>query len=182
MLICSNSLILMSDCERFAQVAHDKRGPWANRSGCSWQKSDCERFAQVAHDKRATGSNYAFSLAKYSFTIYYFAHKNKRIARKANHWKNRYANSQDCRKPGLYFVTVSNCSDNSVMWRSVRCHCVWFLILTLLISEKKLKYAKKKKNNPPRFESRSATKVAGKNVPEHKQILASHCEYGLARN
>ena len=55
----------MSDCEWFAQIAQEKwatvsellrllmskERPWANRSGCSWQKSDCERFAQVAHDK-----------------------------------------------------------------------------------------------------------------------------------
>ena len=30
-----------------------KEQPWANRSGCSWQKSDREQFTQVAHDKRA---------------------------------------------------------------------------------------------------------------------------------
>ena len=65
--ICSFSSNQMSDCERFAQITHDKwvtvskslrslktnEWPWANRSGCSWQMSDHERFAQVTHDKWA---------------------------------------------------------------------------------------------------------------------------------
>ena len=53
LLIHSKLIILMSDCERFAQIAQDKWGtvskslrtlmtkerPWAIRSGCSWSKS-----------------------------------------------------------------------------------------------------------------------------------------------
>ena len=127
--------------------------------------SDCEGIAQVAHDKRATVSDLLRSLMtkerRVRFTLfherntlslfYYFAHKNKRIARKANHLKNQYANSQDCRKPGLYSVTVSNCSDNSVMWRSVRCHCVWFLILTLLNIREKVEICKEKEKQSTKF-------------------------------
>ena len=36
-------------------------------SGCSWQKSNCERFAQVTHDKRAKGVICSFSQANCSF-------------------------------------------------------------------------------------------------------------------
>ena len=39
-----------------------KEQPWANRSGRYEQKSDCERFTQVAHDKRATVSKLLSSL------------------------------------------------------------------------------------------------------------------------
>ena len=54
LLICSKSLILMSDCERFAQITQDKWAtvskalrslmtsdrPWAIHSGRSWQMSE----------------------------------------------------------------------------------------------------------------------------------------------
>ena len=59
---CSNQ---MSDCERLAQIAQDKRvtvsdslrslrgnkQPWANNSGRSRQMINREQLAQVAHDK-----------------------------------------------------------------------------------------------------------------------------------
>ena len=35
---------------------------WAICSGRSWQKSDCERFAQVAYNKRAKGAIRSFTL------------------------------------------------------------------------------------------------------------------------
>ena len=67
LLICSNRLDQMSNCEQFAQIAQDKWATvskllrslrtneqlWGNPSGCSWQKSNHEWFAQVAHDKWA---------------------------------------------------------------------------------------------------------------------------------
>ena len=43
-LFCSKLLILKSDCEQFAQIAHEK-------------KSNCEQIAQVTHQKRATVSD-----------------------------------------------------------------------------------------------------------------------------
>ena len=43
----------MSDCEQSLRSLMSKERPWANRSGRSWQISDCEWFAQVAHDKWA---------------------------------------------------------------------------------------------------------------------------------
>ena len=40
---------------------------WANRSSCSLQMSNRERIAQVAHDKRATGAIHSFSQTNHSF-------------------------------------------------------------------------------------------------------------------
>ena len=40
----------------------------SNHSPCPSQQSDCERFAQVAHDKRATGAIRSFSRANRFFT------------------------------------------------------------------------------------------------------------------
>ena len=57
LLICSKLVILMSDCEWFAQIAQNKLVTMSNCSGCSWQMSHSERIAQGAHDKRATVSN-----------------------------------------------------------------------------------------------------------------------------
>ena len=54
----------------FCPGAHSlffKRATWAIHSNHSLQKSDCERFSQVAHDKRATGAIHSFSLANHSF-------------------------------------------------------------------------------------------------------------------
>ena len=66
-----NSLICLSLICSFVQIAQIKWATvsnslrllrtnehlWANRSGCSSQKSDCERIAQIAHDKWATVNN-----------------------------------------------------------------------------------------------------------------------------
>ena len=42
---------------------------WANHSLRSLQKSDCERFAQVAYDRRATGAIHSFSQANCYFAL-----------------------------------------------------------------------------------------------------------------
>ena len=75
----------MSHCERFAQIAQDKRATmskllrsfrgneqrWANRSGRSRQMSDSERFAQVAHDKWANERFTQIFLAKTSKILFF---------------------------------------------------------------------------------------------------------------
>ena len=49
----AHSLILDDQCERIAQVAHQKWAMWAIRSGCSPKVSDHVWFAQVTHQKWA---------------------------------------------------------------------------------------------------------------------------------
>ena len=63
-----------------------KKWPWTICLGPSWQNSKCEQFAHAAHDKRAKGAICSFLRANHSFT-----HK-----KRANHWKNQWANSQPC--------------------------------------------------------------------------------------
>ena len=46
--------------------------------------------------------------------------------------------------------------------------------------EPRSKYARNKTTNPPNFERGNAAKIAGKNLPKYKQIMASHCEGGFA--
>ena len=55
---------------------------WANFFRLSLQKSDCEWFAQVAHDKRVTGAIHSFSRANSSFSLWLT--KNERFAQKPN--------------------------------------------------------------------------------------------------
>ena len=68
------------------QVALNKRATMSNSSQRSLQKSNCERFTHVAHDNKATGAFCSFSRANRSFP-----HK-----KRANCFKNRWANSQSC--------------------------------------------------------------------------------------
>ena len=56
------SLFFKKRSEKFPQVAHYKKWPWASCSHRSLQKSNCERYAQVAHDKRASVSDSLTSL------------------------------------------------------------------------------------------------------------------------
>ena len=63
-----------------------KKWPWTICLGPSWQNSKCEQFAHAAHDKRAKGAICSFLRANHCFT-----HK-----KRANHWKNQWANSQPC--------------------------------------------------------------------------------------
>ena len=58
------SLFLKEGRERFTT----KKWPWANPSRCSLQMSDRERFAPIAYDKRATGAICSFSWANRFFT------------------------------------------------------------------------------------------------------------------
>ena len=81
LIFCSKSLILNSDCEWFAQIAHDKRSTvrkslrlltknerlWAIRSGHLLKMSDRKQITQVINDKRATWANRSFFLSKLLF-------------------------------------------------------------------------------------------------------------------
>ena len=85
--ICSDHSKQMSDCERIAQVTHEKLAImsdllrenerlWANRSGCPPKMSKCERFAQVAQHNRANEQIACFFWANRStnsnkFVIFY---------------------------------------------------------------------------------------------------------------
>ena len=102
----SKSLRLLTKnerCEQIAQVAHQKRAMWANRSGRSPKMSNHERFAQVAHQKWATMSKSLRSLTKNEqmseslvflseSLICSFFSKNERFAQKTDEW----VNSQPC--------------------------------------------------------------------------------------
>ena len=60
----AHSLIFGERCERIAQVAHQKRAMWANRSGRPPKMSNHEQFTQVAHQKWATMSESLSLLSK----------------------------------------------------------------------------------------------------------------------
>ena len=57
-------------CEQIAQVPHQKWAMWANRSGRPPKLSDHERFAQVAHQKRGNEWIACFFLANRLFAHY----------------------------------------------------------------------------------------------------------------
>ena len=90
------------------QVALNKRATMSNSSQRSLQKSNCERFTHVAHDNKATGAFCSFSRANRSFP-----HK-----KRANCFKNRWANSQSC----IFSLSKSRvtCVSIQIVWVVLR--------------------------------------------------------------
>ena len=82
LLICS---FLKSKLSNLLPLLFTKEWLWAIRLGRSWQKSNCERFAQAAHDKRARGAIRSFDRANCSFALLL---TKKRVNCSKNRWAN----------------------------------------------------------------------------------------------
>ena len=78
--ICSDRSGQMSDCERIAQVSHDKEATVSESLRSLMTKEQHKRFAQGAHDKRANKRIPWFFWANHSFA--FLLTKNEQFAQK----------------------------------------------------------------------------------------------------
>ena len=80
--LCSVALFQRVTVSKLLRLLRMKELPWVICSRLSLQKSDCEQFAQVAHDKRVTAAICSFSRANRSFAL--LLTKKEWIARKTD--------------------------------------------------------------------------------------------------